>query len=254
MAADSLPTHQQLLSSLVASLSEPGECSVPPSSQQTDGAQRQPHPLDGTSRRRTLLLTLHVLFPSLVLPALELVDNQLVTKLQVPDQDADPEPGPIETGGDGGGPERLASPEDNNKSHEVSGPQGRLRPSAYAVQSLSRSSARQLHANAASKVHIVHLAAWNCSCNDFHRNKFYRQVLDDRWSTRTSSACSPDSSGISGASLLPCTSVDEKDVACCKHLLACLIVERLKGSQAKSTERVFSKSEIATLIAGLQQS
>ncbi|KAG5926366.1 hypothetical protein E4U42_003373 [Claviceps africana] len=247
----SLPTHQQLLSSLVASLSsEPGECSVP----QTDDAQRQPHQLDRTSRRRTLLLTLHVLFPSLVLPALELVDNQLVTKLQVRDQDACRDPGPIKTGDDGGGKECLLSPGKNNGLHVVSGPQAP--PSAYAVQSSasSRSLGRQLHADALSKVHIVHLAAWNCSCNDFHRNKFFRQVLDDGWSTRASNACSPGSNGNPGASLLPCASVDEKNVPCCKHLLACLIVERLTGSQAKSTGRVFSKSEIATLIAGLQQS
>ncbi|KAG6009820.1 hypothetical protein E4U21_001250 [Claviceps maximensis] len=253
MPANSLPAHQQLLSSLITSLSEPGECpSISQSTQQVDNAQ--PHHHEMTSRRRTLLLTLHVLFPSLVLPALELIDNQLVTRLQVPREDGHRESELVKNGGGGGDAQKCSLPSGpgrNDTLHVAFGSQGSL--TAYAVQSppSSKILPRQPHANAVSKVHIVHLAAWNCSCKDFNRSKFYPQRFDDKWSVRALDACSPGLDDISGALLLPCTSADEKNVPCCKHLLACLIVERLKASQATSAERGFSKSEIATLIAGL---
>lgn len=253
MPANSLPIHQQLLSSLIASLSEPDERCIPQPGQRADNTQPQRHQYDMTSRRRTLLLTLHVLFPSLVLPALELVDNRLVTRLQAPRKDVYSELESVKACGDGDAQNFSSSsgPENNNKLHMVFGSQGSF--SAYVVQSSSpsRSLARELHTNTVSQVHIVHLAAWNCSCKDFQRNKFYHQGFDDRWSTRASDACSPDLADNTGASLLPCTSVGEKNVPCCKHLLACLVMERLTESQARSGERAFSKSEIATLIVGL---
>lgn len=215
MPADSLPTHQQLLSSLITSLSEPGECPI-----QADNPQ---------PRHRTLLLTLHVLFPNIVLPALELIDNKLVTRLHVKAEPPDPS-----------GIQKPCS------SEKGDGGQDSLVP--YAVQSLS-SGPREL---AMSKVHIVHLAAWNCSCDEFYRNLCYGRKIAHRWGTDMEHAYGSDSDGLSGALLSSCASIDKDYVPCCKHLLACLLVGRLTKSQDVSADRVFSKSEIATLLSGLQ--
>lgn len=77
MTAGPVPAHQRLLSSLIASLSESGECSI----QQSQTNPQQQHD-EANPRFRSLLLTLHVIFPNLVLPALDLIDRQLVARLQ----------------------------------------------------------------------------------------------------------------------------------------------------------------------------
>ncbi|PHH79200.1 hypothetical protein CDD82_2544 [Ophiocordyceps australis] len=70
MSQNGLPSHHQLILSLIDSLSttSPGPSASP---------RRAGH------GRRSLLLTLHVLFPGMVLPALDLLDRQLVSCLSV---------------------------------------------------------------------------------------------------------------------------------------------------------------------------
>lgn len=210
MTADSVPAHQRLLSSLIASLSESGECSV-----QADPQQQQHH--EAKPRFRSLLLTLHVIFPNLVLPALDLIDRQLVARLQAGAETSN-EPGNIQ---------------------------------AYAVQSLSsENTSRAVPKDTLSRVHIIHLAAWNCSCNDFSRDKFCTQKTGEIRGARTGNACISDSDGLPGGFPPRYTSLNSDHVPCCKHLLACLMAEWTR-SRATSTDRVSSKYEIATLVSSV---
>ncbi|KAG6126808.1 hypothetical protein E4U35_007704 [Claviceps purpurea] len=242
MPANSLPSHSKLLSSLISSLHKSDECLIQQSSQAADDAQPKPQSRQNntTSRHRSLLLTLHVLFPSIVLPALELVDSQLVARLQLEEDMFNCEPGPCLMNTSEGRVREYSQVEDESSVF------GQSSFSAYAVQPSSLSAAIQLpeplRINAVSDVNIVHLAAWNCSCDDFHGSKVYHRTVDERWGAHASNAYSSGLDGKPGAS--------GEEMACCKHLLACLVVEILTGSQTNSS--VVSKPEIATVISGLR--
>ncbi|KAG5950876.1 hypothetical protein E4U57_007309 [Claviceps arundinis] len=244
MPANSLPSHSQLLSSLITSLHESDEWTIQQSSQAADDAQPKPQSRqnDITPRHRSLLLTLHVLFPSIVLPALESVDSQLVARLQPIEDVFNCEPGPCLMNTSEGRVREYFQVEDESSVF------GRSSFSAYAVQPSSLSAAIKLpgplRINAVSDVNIVHLAAWNCSCDDFHARKVYHRTVDERWGVHASNAYISGLDGRPGA--------NGEEIACCKHLLACLVVEILTGSQTKSAESVVSKPEIATVISGLR--
>ncbi|PHH62731.1 hypothetical protein CDD81_6719 [Ophiocordyceps australis] len=75
MPQNGLPSHRQLILSLIDSLSTTSPGPSAPT----------PHPADHD--RRSLLLTLHVLLPGMVLPALDLLDRQLVSCVSVDNQD-----------------------------------------------------------------------------------------------------------------------------------------------------------------------
>ncbi|KAK7208692.1 hypothetical protein V2G26_015870 [Clonostachys chloroleuca] len=66
----SLPSHRQVLTALIDAIS--AACTV---NEQESDATTQP------TNRRCLFLTLHVLFPNLLLPALDLIDRKLVTRV-----------------------------------------------------------------------------------------------------------------------------------------------------------------------------
>ncbi|KAG6043709.1 hypothetical protein E4U17_000877 [Claviceps sp. LM77 group G4] len=239
--ANSLPSHSQLLSSLITSLHK--ECSIQQSSQADDAQPKPESPQnDITSRHRSLLLTLHVLFPSIVLPALESVDSQLVARLQLKEDMFNCEPGPCLMNTSEGRVREYFQVEDESSIF------GQSSFSAYAVQPSSLSAAIQLpeplRINAMSDVNIVHLTAWNCSCDDFHGSKVYHRTVDERRGVHASNAYSSGLYGKPGA--------NGEEMACCTHLLACLVLEILTGSQTNSAESVVSKPEIATVISGLR--
>ncbi|KAG5951429.1 hypothetical protein E4U58_001174 [Claviceps cyperi] len=244
MPENSLPSHLQLLSSLITSLHKSDECSIQQFSQAAADAQPKPQSRqnDITSRHRSLLLTLHVLFPSIVLPALESVDSQLVARLQLKEDVFNRDPGPCLMNTSEGRVREYFQVEDESLAF------GQSSFSAYAVQPSSLSTAIQLpeplRIDAMSNANIVHLAAWNCSCDDFHGSKVYHRTVDERWGVHASNAYSSGLDGKPGA--------NREEMACCKHLLACLVVEILTGSQTNSVESVVSKPEIATVISGLR--
>lgn len=197
-----LPSHRQFLTSLIGSLSA-GQ------SQLGDG---EPHLIPPD--RRQLLLTLHVLFPSLLLPALDLLDRQLVASVRTAN------PKPAETGSQ-----------------------------LYIVKSLGTTlSRRSRDAASASRSYVVRLEAWNCSCVSFALDAFPvgmrpagdgndRGEQEERW--------------FGGLSLDSLAGAGE-DVPCCKHLLACLLAERWHGFLGGYVEsKEVSREELAGMLAGL---
>lgn len=213
LPSSSLPTPQQLLTSLLDTIAaipapdaEPhrqkqASINSPASSKPVGGILKRPGPpppsnllklLDPSHRK--YFLTLHVLFPSLLLPALDLLDRGLVSRLALPphkdheDGDAG-NLGGMTTDEDTRLPPAAIAPAANKSFQRTSqvyhvrsavqrkifkrgggggggGGGGRLEEASLveeggSVQNHSSSS------SSISKFYIIHTTAWNCTCAAF---------------------------------------------------------------------------------------
>ncbi|KFH44315.1 hypothetical protein ACRE_048840 [Hapsidospora chrysogenum ATCC 11550] len=198
-----LPSHRQFLTSLIENLST--------GQPQPAAINREPPHLIPPDRRQ-LLLTLHVLFPSLLLPALDLLDRRLVTHIRNPDAP-------------GSAPLQL-----------------------YVVRSLGTTLGRRRRdAGYTARSYVVRLGPWNCSCASFALDAFPPGgEISSGNSERAEQGCAwfggMSRDGLEGVRV---------DVPCCKHLLACLLAERwndLLGGYVESKE--VSREEMAGIVAG----
>ena len=209
----SLPPHRQFLTSLINSLSKtpsshPEEAS-PPSGYPH---QQQAIPLS----RRRLLLTLHVLFPNLLLPALDLLDRSLVTRL-------------------------VASDASSNQAGQQQG--------LYLIKSLASTMSRRRRETAAARLYLVQLSAWNCTCASFSLDAFPATVRSTTAVTGDDDDAEGESWAIGGLSLDGYKGMGE-DVPCCKHLLAALLGdswEDVMGSYVQEAKATME--ELAGIIA-----
>lgn len=219
----SLPTHRHLLTTLLTSLSS----TSPLPSTTTEAPPTTPlHAL--SQNHRQLLLTLHVLFPNLLLPAFDLLDRRLVTRLTLRGESE---------GGDERGRDDLAG-------------------GIFLVKSLATTlTRRHRDVGLSSKRYLVQLGTWQCACPSFTFDAFPVSTgttvdygaedssLDEKeksseWSFGGMSLDGLDASG--------------GDVPCCKHLLACLIVEKWSGLLGSYVEeRTVSREEMAGIIADM---
>jgi hypothetical protein len=244
---ESLPTSRQLLTSLITTLTS--ETAV---SQQTfqDDANRPvtatTNPLSQlNAQSKGLLTTLHALYPSLLLPALDLLDRKLVTRVLVLDT-----------------PSSSAS-EASQACLDASA------PSFYIVRSAQQQKrGRRWRGGGAAdgetghdKTYMVRTTAWNCSCAAFAFSAFPAGgggnaseakgyvIDDDHVAFRTPSGTGPEweFGGLSE---------DGKDggpssgVPCCKHLLACVLAERWSIVRDNVEERRVGREEAAGLVGG----
>jgi hypothetical protein len=228
-----LPQSRTFITSLINSLN-PSTTTTPPS---TSNPLKQASPPD-----RSILLTLHVLFPNELLSALDLLDRDLITRLiplsQIPPpnnppaQETNIEPEPPTTLGH----QNIKKQEYNNTIYYV----------RSAQQTTSNSRFRD---PLASSTHYeVRTSSWSCSCPAFVFSAFppvktsenqregdvdgdaVMEAEDQEWR-------------VGGLSL-------GGDVPMCKHLLACVLVERggLFGGYVKTRE--VSVEELAGWAAG----
>ncbi|KAJ3943778.1 uncharacterized protein N0V96_006711 [Colletotrichum fioriniae] len=198
--SDTLPTPRVLITNLINSLT-----SVPlppPGNTAGNNAVDATNPLKTLPQsHRPLLVTLHVLFPFLVLPALDLLDRNLVTRVV-------PETPPSAGHGRGRdhreGNNNPTNPAPAARQHQpsinandtaseavVADGQGssppRLQPATnqtsaaaaaafHLVRSVASTMTRRHHAVAttasASTTYLVHLDTWNCSCANFAYEAF----------------------------------------------------------------------------------
>ncbi|KAF2640951.1 hypothetical protein P280DRAFT_518291 [Massarina eburnea CBS 473.64] len=157
---------------------------------------------------RKLLLALHVLFPNEVLPALDLLDRRLVTRLRV---------------------QRCPPNLSDDAEHTI-----------YYVRSAQTRSSRFTTTHETQTSYQVRLEAWNCSCPAFAFSAF-PPISTSKTSTIPATISVPDTLPTSPSStqewsfggLSLDTSMGTGDASTtsplppvCKHLLACVLVDR----------------------------
>ncbi|KAE9990846.1 hypothetical protein EG327_000839 [Venturia inaequalis] len=224
------------------------------------------------------LLTLHILFPNELLPALDLLDRNLITKfiLQTPQSTTTTDPTPPETTGkDHESPLPSPKPHDPQSPSPQSSQETPARktktPLYYVTSSQSQTQTPSNPRHAAPETqppphYEVRPKAWNCSCPAFAFSAFPATPPSP---TSSSSPPSPELSphrSVFPARKSPSVSDDEgeeeeeswgfgglsvgAEIAMCKHLLACIMVERWKGFGENVEERGVSVEELAGWGAG----
>ena len=207
---------------------------------------------------REKLLTLHALFPNELLPALDVLDRGLVTRLQVTASD--------HVDATNSGRQRRKK----NQSHDHD---DNLSPSYFLVRSAAQQqiSQRNNHARSSdqhsTQYYEVRLNAWTCSCPGFAFAAFPA-------ATATATATALGESAIElppplrhvGSPKLNSTSstfmsgmnvncffggvTRGSDLPVCKHLLACVLAEHCQMMAHLVEERAVSVEEMAGWAAG----
>lgn len=244
----SLPTPRQLLTSLINSISD-----IPlAEAEQNDRRSTQKkmlNPLQLVSpSHRPLLTTLHVLFPTLVLPALDLLDRQLVTRVILNQTRPQAKANQVKT--------------EDGKARDT---QAKEEPpsSFYVVRSVPRPSrGRFAQGQSTGQSYIVHMDAWNCTCATFAFASFPAAVPEegengDVTEPAAEALAEDTAEGEDGWQLggMSLDGIDGEDgvgdgVPCCKHILACLLAERWEVALGGFIieERV-GKEDMAAIIA-----
>ncbi|CAH0020452.1 unnamed protein product [Clonostachys rhizophaga] len=197
----SLPSHRQVLTALIDAIS--AACTV---NEQESDAATQP-----TDRRR-LFLTLHVLFPNLLLPALDLVDRKLVTLVTLHSAAEDEPPCSI-----------------------------------ILVKSAVAKPIRRGRPPEPPRNYVVRLSAWSCNCASFSVDAFL--PTSGERSTFAGGEVHDHSGGLFGG-LSSDGSAVPGHVPCCKHLLAAVLASQWGHLLGGYMERRFvTKEELAGLLA-----
>ncbi|KAH6888738.1 hypothetical protein B0T10DRAFT_488860 [Thelonectria olida] len=221
----SLPSHRRLLTSLLNSISEiesqPGN-TVTSSTTATPPASSSPlHAIPPSERPP--LLTLHVLFPNLLLPALDLLDRGLV--------------------------QRLCRSKDGSETGDAQPRSivGRM-DGIFLVRSIATTMSRRGRDPAlSSQRYAVHLGAWNCSCASFTFDAFPTHAVT---APGQDAATQLDMSWSFGGLSLDGVGSSAGDVPCCKHLLACLLVHKWPSMLGRYVETwSVTKEEMAGIMA-----
>ncbi|KAI1139931.1 hypothetical protein F5Y05DRAFT_380507 [Hypoxylon sp. FL0543] len=251
-----VPTPRQFITSLIDSLASIPTAPGPSSS--TAPAGTNPLKLIPPAYR-PLLTTLHALYPLTLLPALDLLDRRLATRIRVKPPQSPQDQTPATGTGSARGNEQ-------EKGAAATGSH-----SFYLVHSAQPRHPRRGHTSSEASPglsYIVRLDAWNCTCAAFAFAAFPRGDRDQ-------SSCVIDSPSISACFT---ASVDQSrgkspreaewqfgalssdgtegsgiaGVPCCKHLLACVLAERWSGLLGGYVdERVVGREEGAGLVADI---
>lgn len=209
---------------------------------------------DGNWRRQ--LLTLHVIFPSLLLPALDLLDRGLVSRLLVADESQKAPETALPPAATSVSPDDIHKHGETKNTDEQS--EGHIPDSLqvsnhkdqicmYTVQSaVSTTSRRKRHTPQTTKVYEVHLDAWSCSCGGFALDAYSHY---DVTSSSEKVQNSPPKGLFGNLGMDRMTSLE--DFPCCKHLLACLLAEKWRESPGGYVQdRYTTKEELAGIIGG----
>lgn len=222
-----IPSTRALLTSLITTLAT-----------STHHSRGSPNPLsDASENTKSTLLTLHTLFPTDVLPALDLLDRGLVTRFVLAASASNT---------DDGSSSKHQAAKTAEKSQD---PPKRRQTLSYYVRtaqqqkSFPRSRNTAAAAVQATTSYEVHLAAWNCSCPAFTFAAFPADAPSEELSE--SVGMRDEGAGWRFGGL---TRGD--GVPACKHLLACVIAEHCGGFEALVEEREVDVGEVAGWAAG----
>ncbi|KAI3393897.1 hypothetical protein diail_3500 [Diaporthe ilicicola] len=306
-SSSALPTPRQLLTSILNSISQiPAPQAPAAGAEKAQGSStitgtdsfteraREPatNPLKLLDpRHRPLFTTLHVLFPSLLLPALDLLDRGLVTRLVGEHE--------YEDGGSVGmrDPTTAPPPPSSSSVYLVRSAQKPARrpyggggggdpstasASTTTTTTTTTTSGSGSGSGSSQRTYVVHTAAWNCTCAAFAFSAFpplaaapslllaptrgARPQADEAHPV-PAIAMAADVKGDAGEDgadgraewhfggvSFDGTGADANGAGglppCCKHLLACVLVERWVGGLGSYvTRRVVAREEIAGVFA-----
>ncbi|TVY18096.1 hypothetical protein LARI1_G001997 [Lachnellula arida] len=242
-----LPTPRTLLTTLLKTLTTPPQTPQPATTISTPT-----NPLHALPpSHRALLTTLHVLFPpGMLLQSLDLLDRGLVTRIRLTYPHLHPSQEPV-----------LAQQKEEEEEEE----EARKDFLIYQVRSSHQPSRFKDHSASKGQLYIVRLRAWNCTCAAFTFSSFPSSP-----SSFLSSFPNQDADvnvegikegdrergwGFGGLSLDGLGEGAGKGggrggggVPVCKHLLACVLLERwgdVLGAYVK--EREVGREEMAGL-------
>ena len=242
-----LPSHRHLLTTLIQSLP-----TAVPSAARAPSADSE-YPDDGKLLRggesRRILLTLHVLFPNLLLPALDLLDRGLVTRARLRATSH-----PDVSDASAAAASTIKQEEAFSGREEAPSKQGGPSAEVFVVRSLASTTTRRTRDSVSAsspKSYLVRLRAWNCSCAGFAFDSFSPRHIAPV--TRRGASLPAERTldpGFGGLSL-DGGAAGTEEVPCCKHLLACLLFSEWGSVLDKYVEeRNVTKDELAGIVAG----
>ncbi|KXJ97030.1 hypothetical protein Micbo1qcDRAFT_155773 [Microdochium bolleyi] len=127
---------------------------------------------------RALLTTLHVLYPSTLLPALDLLDRRLVTRIRIPPSSSSLTNDPVGVNSDASaGPGRsfflVRSAQQQHQSQLARHRQHHHTTTTdFLAANPVGASSTSTRAGGSGKVYVIRLDAWNCSCAAFAFSAF----------------------------------------------------------------------------------
>ncbi|KAK5697668.1 hypothetical protein LTR17_023916 [Elasticomyces elasticus] len=218
-AVHQLPTSRQFVTSLISALDKPSVATA--------------NPLTNTASCKEQLLTLHVLFQNELLPALDLLDRGLVTRLR------------LMRPGDDGGTNIPNGPIGHYRNDDVP---ARQSASTYYVRSAQQQQQSSRNSNSRFRnaayeqttYYEVHLNAWS----SFAFSAFPATFSEGQGALpKPTDAVKPPSWTFGGLS-------QGTDMPICKHLLACTLVEHSSMFADMVEDRLVSAEELAGWAAG----
>ncbi|KAK0704932.1 hypothetical protein B0H67DRAFT_557641 [Lasiosphaeris hirsuta] len=262
MAAPSLPAPSAVLTTLIDAIAAIPLDASPPAPPPRPGRDPTSHGEDNSSsssstnalRRvpfayRYLVVTLHVLFPSQLLPALDLLDRGLVTRLIM---DSTPPAGKPEEA------QQQAPPSFYYVRSAQSGSTRGRKRSGSAIANCTGFTAGA----GAGRAYTVRLTAWNCTCAAFAFAAFAHAGQAVEEPAVTTGAMDLDDGvargggeeGIWSFGGMNFTGADgdavDEATPACKHLLACLLAERWSAALGRYVvERRVGREEMAGIVA-----
>ncbi|KAL1891101.1 hypothetical protein Cpir12675_005109 [Ceratocystis pirilliformis] len=253
-----LPSSRAFLSSLISSI--PG-----PLPTQLEAV----YDIEAVAQaRRSLLSTLHVIFPSLLLPALDLIDRGFVVRIPVKTMPTAAEAEAIIVA------ETTAATAAQTQAKRLPGflVYSATTPSTHFHGHRKRAStAASLSGTMASiggKVHLVSLTAWNCSCPSFaydsfashyhsNRNDGDEESKQEYVGEKSGNGGQYGQNSVGHGARVPGERVSgdvfggltrESSPPCCKHILACLLAERCNLTDEEMPERTLTREQLAGLV------
>ena len=240
-----LPSQRELLTNVVHALCEADHDD---GSAANSAAERHSSPFKEaweSPQRKSLILTLHVIFPDMLLPALDLLDRNLVRRLALKKPPA--------------GKERrqdalFASSIEQRRLQGHKSTVGRQL--VYTARSVASTLPRRGAGGpgASARVYLVHLDAWSCSCAGFAADAYAARGREGRAEPAIGDKgdAATRTWKFGGFSTTGLDAQGSQAIPCCKHLLACLLVDEWEELLAAHVEeKTCTKEELAGIIAGI---
>lgn len=254
MEEQRLPSHNQIFAALIPpsplpTLRATSDFTGNPGA--AESIKDKPASADQSDWRRQLL-TLHVIFPSLLLPALDLLDRGLVTRLLVANGSQRDHEAAVAAASHAIIKDREAESTDEQPAGSApnswQGIDCKDQICMYTVQSAaSTTSRRKRQTPQTPKVYAVHLDAWSCSCGGFALDAYSNYDTTNN-NEQLQSSTLPEWFGSLG---LDKRLASLEDFPCCKHLLACLLAEKWRKTSGGHVQNNYTtKEELAAIIGG----